>query len=143
MKLKQISVFLENKPGQLTIPCRALARAEINIRTLSVADTREFGILRLIVREWEKAVNVLEDAGCVVKTTDVLAVQVRDEPGGLAEIMEIIDSRQINVEYMYAFAYGHKGGAVLIFRFDDVDAALTALQDNKIGVLDNIELLTE
>src|SRR5512135_1384483 len=103
MKLHQLSLFLENKPGRLTHPCRALAKAGINILTLSLADTRQFGILRLLVRDWQKAKTVLEQAGCVVNITEVVAIEVADRPGGLEQILEVIEKGKLNVEYMYAF----------------------------------------
>ncbi len=86
--LKQLSLFLENRPGQIKLPCQALGKAGIDILTLSLADTQQFGILRLIVKEWERAKRVLEEAGCVVNVTDVLAVEVPDRPGGLGEVLE-------------------------------------------------------
>jgi hypothetical protein len=137
MKLHQLSVFLENKPGKLREPCRALADAGINILTLSLADAREFGILRLIVRDWERAKEALEKIGCVVKATEVVAIEVDDRPGGLAGVLEAIDRLGINVEYMYAFTYRcHEEGGVLVFRFPDPDQAardLTAAGVNVIG----------
>jgi hypothetical protein len=140
MKIQQISVFIENRPGHLAAQIRALADAGINIVTLSLADTEQFGILRLIVRDWEKAKGVLEQAGRVVKTTEVLAIEVEDRPGGLAGLLEVIDTGGINVEYMYAFTYGCEGRAVMIFRFEDPDAAIATLQAKGIGVLDAVDL---
>lgn len=103
MKLKQLSLFLENKPGALTTPCRLLAEAGINLLTLSVADTQQFGILRIVVRDWEKAKEVLERNGCIVRVTEVVAIEVPDRPGGLSAILEVLEKTRINVEYMYAF----------------------------------------
>lgn len=140
MKLKQISLFLENKPGSLTIPCRLLAQAGINILTLSLADTQQFGILRLIVRDWEKAKTVLEQGGCVAKLTEVVAVEVPDRPGGLHEILEIVEQEGINVEYMYAFTLKDKNRGVLVFRFDRPDVAIQVLQAKGINVVNTVEL---
>ena len=140
MKIKQLSVFLENKPGQLSIPCKALADAKGNIITMALADTQQFGILRLVVGEWERARDLLEQAGCVVTVTDVLALEVPDRPGGLAEVVAVLDQARINIEYMYAFAFGRGNKAVIVFRFEDVDAALDALRDGGVGVLDSAEL---
>lgn len=140
MKLKQISLFLENKPGSLTIPCRLLAQAGINILTLSLADTQQFGILRLIVRDWEKAKTVLEQGGCVAKLTEVVAVEVPDRPGGLHEILEIVEQEGINVEYMYAFTLKDKNRGVLVFRFDRPDGAIQVLQAKGINVVNTVEL---
>jgi len=128
MKIHQLSLFLENKPGQLTEPCRLLAQAGINIRTLTLADTEEFGILRLIVSDWQKGDRLLEEAGYVVNVTEVVAVEVPDRPGGLAELLAVFDHTDINIEYMYAFTFGRGDTAVMIFRFDKPDAAIERLQ---------------
>jgi hypothetical protein len=140
VKLKQLSVFLENKPGQLTVPCRALAEAGIDILTLSLADTPPFGVLRLIVREWQQAKSVLEKAGCVVNVTEVVAVQTPRRPGGLAEILQIIEQCRVNTEYMYAFPFGWRGKGVLIFCFDDPDAAIQALQAKQVPIIGSAAL---
>ena len=140
MKLTQLSVFLENKPGQISLPCRALAKADINILTLSLSDTQQFGILRLIVRDWRKARTVLEQAGCVVNLTEVVALEVDDRPGGLAELLELIEREGVNIEYMYAFTFGRNEKAVMVFRFDDPDKAIAVLQKIKIKIVGNVEL---
>jgi len=141
MKLHQLSVFLENRPGQLRAACAEAAQAGINIVTLSLADTEQFGILRLIVADWERAAQLLTDAGYVVKLTEVVAVEVSDRPGGLAEILEIFESSGINIEYMYAFTSGREDKAVLIFRFDQSDAAIEKLQAAGIAVVAESALL--
>ena len=128
MKIHQLSLFLENRPGQLHGPIALLAKNGINIRTLMLADTQQFGILRLIVKEWEKAKKLLEDAGHVVNVTQVVAIEVPDRPGGLDEILGILGDSDANVEYMYAFTEGRNNQAVLIFRFEDLDAALAKLE---------------
>jgi hypothetical protein len=140
MKLKQLSLFLENKPGALTRPCQLLAKAKINIHTLSLADTQQFGILRLVLRDWEKAKQVLEKGGCVVKVTDVVAIEVPDRPGGLVEILTVLEQAKINVEYMYAFTLKNENRGVLVFRFDDPDKAIALLQKKSINVLDGVVL---
>jgi hypothetical protein len=140
MKLKQLSVFLENKPGRLGMPCEALAEAGINILTLSLADTHQFGILRLIVRDWQKAREILEGAGCVVNVTEVIAIEVADKPGGLADVLKIVEDAGMNLEYMYAFTFRSEDKAVLVFRFEDPDAALKLLQEKGINVIDSVEL---
>ena len=140
MKLTQLSLFLENKPAHLKVPCRALADAGISIMTLSLADTEQFGILRLIVRDWQKAKEVLENAGCVVNTTEVVAVEVEDRPGGLADLLDIIEKAGINIEYMYAFTFGRGDRAILVFRFEDPDEAVTRLQAAGVGVVEGISL---
>ncbi len=103
MKLHQLSLFVENQVGHLTGPCTQLAEAGISILTLTLADAQQFGILRLIVSDWRKALEVLEDAEYVVDVTEVLAIEVPDRPGGLNEILKIVDESGLNVEYMYAF----------------------------------------
>ena len=137
MKIKQLSLFLENKPGHLSSACQTLADAGVNILTLSMADTQQFGILRIIVRDWEKAKAALEGAGIVVNITEVLAIEIQDRPGGLAAVLKIVEQAGINVEYMYAFTYRcHEEGGVLVFRFPDPDQAvrgLTAAGVNVIG----------
>jgi hypothetical protein len=140
MKIHQLSLFLENKPRQMIGPCRALARAGINIRTLTLADTKQFGILRLIVSDWQKAQQVLKDAGYVVNVTEVVAVEVSDRPGGLAQVLEAFQQGEVNVEYMYAFTFGREDKAVLIFRFDQPDAAIRRLQAAGINVVASAEV---
>jgi hypothetical protein len=140
MKIHQLSLFLENKPGQLTEPCRLLAQAGINIRTLTLADTEEFGILRLIVSDWEAGARLLGQAGYVVNSTEVVAVEVPDRPGGLAELLAIFEGTGINIEYMYAFTFGHGETAVMIFRFNDPDAAIAQLTSAGINVVGSAEV---
>ena len=128
MRIRQISIFLENKPGQLSAICRALADADVNIATLSLADTADFGIVRMIADDHEKAKSVLAEKGHVANVREVIAVCVPDRPGGMAEVMQVLDAAQANIEYSYAFAF-HKGEkAVLVFRFDDNDKAESALK---------------
>jgi hypothetical protein len=140
MKIHQLSVFLENKPGQLTAPCKLLADAGISIITLSLADTQQFGILRLVISDWLRAKELLEEAGCAVNITEVVALEVADRPGGLAHIIELIESAGINIEYMYAFTYGVASDAVLIFRFEDPDAAIEVLQNAGVNVLPSSDI---
>ena len=140
MKLIQLSVFLENKPGRLSEPCRILAQADINILTLSLADTQQFGILRLIVKNWEKAMNVLKNAGFVVNTTEVVAVEVEDRPGGLENILQIIEQENVNVEYMYAFTYRQEDKAIIIFRFENPDKSIQILQKKGVNLISSVEL---
>lgn len=143
MKLHQLSVFLENKPGQLRMACELLAKAGINILTLSLADTKQFGILRLIVRDWNAALAVMEKSGFVTKVTEVLAVEVEDRPGGLAGILTAIDNAGLNVEYMYAFTFGRGDKAVMIFRFDDPDSAIEKLRDKGVNFIGGVDLFSK
>ena len=140
MKIKQLSVFLENKPGRLSVPCKALAKAGLSILTLSLADTRQFGILRLILKDWEKAREVLQGTGCIVNVTEVIAIEVEDRPGGLADVLEIIEKASVNLEYMYAFTFRSEDKAVLVFRFEDPDAAIQLLQSKGVNVIGSVEL---
>jgi hypothetical protein len=140
MKIKQISLFLENKPGHLSSVCQTLADANINILTLSMADTQQFGILRLIVRDWQQAKAVLEKAGNVVNVTEVLATEINDRPGGLAAVLKIVESANINVEYMYAFTFRNADKAIMFFRFDKSDEAIRVLTDKNINVVGPIDL---
>jgi hypothetical protein len=140
MKIPQLSVFIANEPGHLVVPCRVLAAAGINIVTLSLADTQQFGILRLIVRDWQRAREVLAAAGLVVAVNDVLAIEVSDRPGGLAELLGIFEHAAINVEYMYAFTARLGNRAVLVFRFADLDAAISALTRAGINPVSPIDL---
>ena len=139
MKIHQLSLFLENRPGHLAEPMRLLAREGVDVRTLSVADTRQFGILRMIVSDWPKASRILEEAGFVVNVTEVLAVEVPDRPGGLAEVLRLFETGSINIEYLYAFPFGRAGKAVIIFRFDKPDEAIELLQTAGISVVESIE----
>jgi hypothetical protein len=140
MKVEQISVFLENKSGRLAEVTETLARADINLRALSLADTADFGILRLIVKDTEKAKAVLKDSGFTVGKTEVLAVEVPDRPGGMAGILSVLGERNVNVEYMYAFVQKSGEHAVIIFRFDDLDRAMEALKEKGVRILTGEEV---
>ena len=140
MKVQQLSLFLENQPGQIVKPCRLLASEGINIRTLSVADTRQFGILRMIVSDWQRAAQLLKDAGYVVNVTEVVAIEVPDQPGGLSSLLQVLENSPVNVEYMYSFASGQRETAVMIFRFDQPDAAIKLLQAAGISVVSSVEV---
>ena len=128
MRIRQISIFLQNKPGQLSAICRDLSDAGINIATLSLADTSDFGIVRMIVDDHEKAKATLSGKGHVVNVREVVAVCVPDRPGGMAEVMAVLDGAGANVEYSYAFAFHRGEKAVLVFRFSDNDKAEAALK---------------
>jgi hypothetical protein len=140
LKIHQLSVFVENSPGHLRAPCQVLADAGISLVTLSLADTKQYGILRLIIRDWQRARSILDAAGFVTNVTEVLAIEVSDDPGGLADVLKVIEDAKINVEYMYAFTEKRDDKAALIFRFEDADAAIAALKDSKVNVIDNINL---
>ncbi len=140
MKVEQISVFMENKPGRLEHITRILKDAGINIRTLSLADTSDFGILRMIVNDVETATRVLRENGFTVSRTTVVAVEVPDRPGGLHGILAVLAENEINVEYMYAFVERSGQNAVMIFRFEEPDAAIDVLRKVNINVLSGDKL---
>ncbi len=140
MKVEQISVFLENRAGRLADVTRTLAESGINIRALSLADTSDFGILRLIVTDYEKAKKVLKEQGFTVGKTNVVAAEVQDKPGGLHAILTMLSQKGINVEYMYAFVQQSGENAVLIFRFDRTEEAIETLQENGIKIIPGDEL---
>lgn len=136
MKVEQMSVFLENKPGALAEVTRILGESGVNIRALSLADTKDFGILRLIVNDIEKAKEVLGPRGFTVRKTEVVAVEVPDRPGGLAEIMKVLAEAKINVEYLYAFVQQSGENAIIIFRFDETDRAIEVLSKRQFKILE-------
>jgi hypothetical protein len=142
MTIRQLSLFLENRPGQLKVPCKVLGDAGIDILTMSLADTQQFGILRLVVKDWEKAKKVLEGAGIVVNVTDVLAIDVPDKPGGLASVLEAFEKTGLGVEYMYALDAGRERRrfATLIFRLGDPESAARLLRDAGVRLLGSEEL---
>jgi hypothetical protein len=140
MRVEQISIFLENKSGRLAEVTDVLAAAGVNIRALSLADTADFGILRLIVDRVDQAKQALKDKGFTIGRTEVLALEVRDRPGGLAEILRILGKAGINVEYMYAFVQRSLENAIVIFRFDDLDTAIRVLTGAGVRVLRGEEL---
>jgi len=140
MKVEQISVFLENKSGRLAEVTGTLAKAGVNIRALSLADTADFGILRLIVNDTDKARQIMKESGFTVAKTEVVALEIPDKPGGLAGILVALDKAAINVEYMYAFVQHSGANAIIIFRFDDPDKAALILQDAGVRVLEPSEV---
>lgn len=142
MKLKQLSLFLENRPGQLRAPLEALGKAHIDLLTMTLADTAHFGILRFIVADPERAKQVLENEGMVVNVTDVVPIQVDNRPGGLASVLAAIEEAGLGVEYIYDFGAASGGGkAAIVFRFEDPDAAISALQKAGVRILSSEELL--
>lgn len=135
MVAEQISIFLENKAGRLAEVTRVLSDAGINIRALSLADTSDFGILRLIVSDHEKAKAALKEKGFTLGRTTVVAVEVEDRPGGLHRILDMLSEHGINVEYMYAYVQRNTANATLIFRFDKVDMAIETLTAHGIRII--------
>jgi hypothetical protein len=135
MKVEQISIFLENRAGRLEEVARILAEAGISIRALSLADTSDFGILRLIVSDHEAAKKALKEHGFTVGRTSVVAVEVADKPGGLHAILHILSQGGVNVEYMYAFVQQTCQSAVIIFRFDKTDQAIELLTKHNLKII--------
>ena len=135
MLVEQIAVFLENKSGRLADITAVLADNNINIRALSVADTADFGILRLIVDNVEMAKSVLKENGFTVGKTNVIAVEVEDKTGGLAKVLKCLTIDNINIEYMYAFVNKTAENAVLIFRFEKMEEAIDTLQKGGFTIL--------
>ncbi|MGI5874598.1 MAG: ACT domain-containing protein [Bacillota bacterium] len=140
MTIQQISVFLENKPGTFRNVAAELSKNGVNMRAMSVADTADFGILRMIVDDNEKTKKVLADGGYIYKETEVLAVEVGDTPGSLMRILETLGEAAINLEYMYAFTTKKNDGACLIFRVDDVAKTTQVLSDAGIKLASAEEL---
>ena len=126
--IKQLSVFLENKPGQLAGIMKTLAGAGVNIVTLSLANAPEFGIVRMIADDHVKGAAALAEAGFAVRETEVVAVTVPDRPGGMAELTAALDRAGVDIEYSYAYSLGHADKAVLVFKFDDNAKAEAALK---------------
>jgi hypothetical protein len=137
MGIKQISVFLENTTGRLCEVTKTLAGAGINLRAISIADTADFGILRVIADNTGKAVDTLSAAGFTTRQTDVVAVEIDDTPGSLAKLMELFQQSQVNIEYLYASLEGQVGKAVVIFKLRDHEKGLKILGDNGIKMADN------
>ncbi len=135
MKVKQISIFIENKKGHLLEVLETLGKSRVNIRALSIADTSEFGILRLIVDKPPEAKKILEKNNFTVGTNDVIAVEVPDKPGGLAQILRVLNGADINVEYLYAFVEKKGENAVVVIRIENIDAGIAALKKGKIAIL--------
>ncbi len=136
MKVEQISIFIENKSGRLAEVSGVLGEANVNIRAKKKKKKKKKGILRLIVDDSGKALAVLRARHFTVNKTEVIGVEVPDSPGGLSSILQILDDHQINVEYMYAFVERSGNNAVIIFRFDNIDQAITVLLKNGVKILD-------
>jgi hypothetical protein len=136
MKLKQLSIFLENAPGRLFEATDALGEAGLNLRSLSICDTSDFGVLRILVSDVIRARNVIMSKLLPARVDDVIAAELDDVPGSLARVLKPFKESQVNIEYMYALAGTSSGKAVMIFRFSDNDRAIEILQRNGIRLLD-------
>jgi len=135
MKVNQISVFLENKSGRLAAVTRILAKHNVNIRALSIADTSDFGILRLIVDQPQLAFEALKKEGFSVSLTEVIGVEMPDKPGGLAGVLDILEANGFNIEYLYAFIGKGDNGALVIFRVERPEEAVKCLEENGVKVV--------
>lgn len=140
MLITQLSLFVENTPGSLSKVCQVLKQHQINIRTLSLADTQQYGILRLLVKEHEAASTALTEAGFTVKATGVLALSVPDTPGGLADILSVFDEYQLPVEYLYAFAGAKDEQAVIVLRVEDSPEMQKLCRDPRLNLIKAAEL---
>ncbi|MDR2797200.1 MAG: ACT domain-containing protein [Treponema sp.] len=136
MQIKQISVFLENNAGRLGEVTGVLARAGINMRAISIADTADFGILRLIVDNTEAAVKALSAGGFTIRETSVAAVEIQDSPGSLAQVMELFQKSKVNIEYLYASLSGKAGKAVVIFKLEDHEKGLQIVKENGLSTVE-------
>lgn len=134
MPTEQVSVFLGNRPGRLLEVCKLLGQNKIDIHAASIAETKDFGVLRLIVDKCDEALKVLKAAEFSAECTKVVAVEVPDRPGGLAHILETIQKANLNVEYMYGFSNRHSNDALMVFRFEDAKKASDALAAAGIGI---------
>ena len=142
MNVKQISVFLENKTGRLYNVLKALSDANVNIRALSLADTTDFGILRLIVDDPDHAQSLLKELGFTLGLSDVVVVQVEDKPGALSVLLKLLRDANVNVEYMYAFAQNGMPNSTFIFRFDKTDVAVSLFETEHIRMLSSEQIAT-
>jgi hypothetical protein len=140
MKITQISIFLENRKGRLYEVTTLLGRSAINIRALNIAETDDFGVLRLVVDKPQEALAALKANGFVANTTDIVAVEVPDKPGGLSEVLSVIAQNGLNVEYMYGFVEKRTDQALLVFRFDNAEKAVTALKANQIKIVTETDI---
>ncbi|MEI7892923.1 MAG: amino acid-binding protein [Myxococcales bacterium] len=140
MRIRQLSVFLENTAGRLSAVCDALASEGLSLSSLCLADTEKFGILRLLLSDWERAKEVLERRGYVVAVTDVVATVVADEAGSLARMLGEVERAGIGVEYMYGFTVKASESAVMVLRFDRTDEAISRLLEARVHVMSSVEL---
>ena len=135
MKIKQLSIFLQNKMGSLSKPLEVLTFADVNIRAMCMADTSEFGILRLVVDDPEKGKEALEENNFLVKITEIIGVEMNDTPGGLTTVLKVIKENLIDLEYLYAFTHEKEGKAILLLHADKIDELISALTENNIPIV--------
>ena len=140
MKIKQLSIFLQNRMGSLSKPLEVLGNAGINIRAMCMADTSEFGILRLVVDSPEKGKKALEENNFLVKMTEIIGVEMDDTPGGLTKVLKVIKDNEIDLEYLYAFTHEKEGKAILLLHADDIDELISVLKDNDVVIVPSEEV---
>lgn len=140
MAVKQISIFVENKEGRIKKAIDTLAKQDINIRALSIADTTKYGILRLIVSDNEKAIDALEKDGFIVKENEVIILAVPDEPNGLNSTLAVFDEKGINLEYLYAFVSSKTDEAIVVMRLENMEKAIEALENSNVKILDENDI---
>ena len=140
MKIKQLSIFLQNRMGSLSKPLEVLSNAGVNIRAMCMADTSEFGILRLVVDDPEKGREALEENNFLVKITEIIGVEMNDTPGGLTTVLRVIKDNLIDLEYLYAFSHEKEGKAILLMHADDIDNLIDVLQKNNITIVSSQEV---
>ena len=140
MSVKQISIFVENKEGRIKKAIDTLSKENINIRALSIADTTKYGILRLIVSDNEKAIKALEKDGFIVKENDVILLVVPDKPNGLNSTLAIFDEKGINLEYLYAFVSSKSDAAIVVMRLENMEKAITTLNENNVKILETKDI---
>ena len=135
MKIKQLSIFLQNRMGSLAKPLEVLTVANVNIRAMCMADTSEFGILRLVVDDPEKGKEALEENNFLVKITEIIGVEMNDTPGGLTTVLDIIKDNLIDLEYLYAFSHDKEGKAILLLHADDINNLIDVLTENNVPIV--------
>lgn len=140
MLVNQIAVFLENRKGRISDFARVLKEQNVDLISMSIADTKEFGILRAITRDNEKAVQALKDAGFTVVTSELIGVEVDDKPGGLSDVLSLLNNQDVDIEYLYSYARIEKGKAIILLKVDDNKLALDALTKGGFKVLDTTVL---
>ena len=140
MKIKQLSIFLQNRMGSLSKPLEVLSEAGINIRAMCMADTSEFGILRLVVDDPENGKNALEEENFLVKITEIIGVEMNDTPGGLTTVLKVIKENDIDLEYLYAFTHEKQGKAILLLHSDNINDLIDALNKNNVVIVNSQEI---
>ena len=140
MKIKQLSIFLQNRLGSLSKPLEVLSENGINIRAMCMADTSEFGILRLVVDDPLKGKEVLEENNFLVKITEIIGVEMNDTPGGLTDVLKVIKDNEIDLEYLYAFTHDKVDKAILLLHAEDIDKLIKVIEDNDIVIVPSAEV---